>query len=178
MGFPDGVGVVDLLMGLPNRDRRWWATAMAGTLRDEDSRSGMTHPAGYMFKDLPNLERTDSSAEDLLREMDRFGVEKALIPVSFEDEATVEAVRRHPDRLLGSFQVDPTNVMEGVRGLRRAHAEAGVVAATFFPCGCTPPVPIDDRSAYPMYATCVELGLPVFVNAGIPGRGCRPRRRR
>jgi len=169
MGFPDGVGVVDLLMGLPNRDRRWWATAMAGTLRDEDSRSGMTHPAGYMFKDLPDVERTDSSATDLLREMDRFGIEKALIPVSFEDEGTVDAVRSHPDRLLGSYQVDPTNVMDGVRGLRRAREEAGVVAATFFPCGSTPPVPIDDRLAYPLYATCVELGLPVFVNAGIPG---------
>lgn len=170
MVFPAGVGVVDTLMGLPNKDRRWWATAMAGTLRDEDSRSGMTHPAGYMFKDLPDMERSATSADDLVAAMDAFGVDKALIPVSFEDEGTIAAVKQHPDRLLGSFQVDPSQgIVEGVRALRRAHEEAGIVAASFFPCGCTPPVPIDDRAAYPLYAACVELGLPVFVNAGIPG---------
>ncbi|MGR7002885.1 amidohydrolase family protein [Yinghuangia aomiensis] len=170
MVFPAGVGVVDTLMGLPNKDRRWWATAMAGTLRDEDSRSGMTHPAGYMFKDLPDMERSATSADDLVAAMDAFGVDKALIPVSFEDEGTIAAVKQYPDRLLGSFQVDPSQgIVEGVRALRRAHAEAGIVAASFFPCGCTPPVPIDDRAAYPLYAACVELGLPVFVNAGIPG---------
>ncbi|GAA4981159.1 hypothetical protein GCM10023205_57930 [Yinghuangia aomiensis] len=170
MVFPAGVGVVDTLMGLPNKDRRWWATAMAGTLRDEDSRSGMTHPAGYMFKDLPDMERSATSADDLVAAMDAFGVDKALIPVSFEDEGTIAAVKQYPDRLLGSFQVDPSQgIVEGVRALRRAHEEAGIVAASFFPCGCTPPVPIDDRAAYPLYAACVELGLPVFVNAGIPG---------
>ncbi|MGA4544535.1 amidohydrolase family protein [Uniformispora flossi] len=170
MVFPAGVGVVDTLMGLPNKDRRWWATAMAGTLRDEDSRSGMTHPAGYMFKDLPDMERSATSADDLVAAMDAFGVDKALIPVSFADEGTIAAVKQYPDRLLGSFQVDPSQgIVEGVRALRRAHEEAGIVAASFFPCGCTPPVPIDDRAAYPLYAACVELGLPVFVNAGIPG---------
>jgi hypothetical protein len=33
----------------------------------------------------------------------------------------------------------------------------------------SPQVPIDDRRAYPIYATCVELGLPVFVAVGVPG---------
>ncbi|NUP31389.1 MAG: amidohydrolase family protein [Streptomycetaceae bacterium] len=170
MVFPSGVGVVDTLMGLPNKDRRWWATAMAGTLRDEDSRSGMTHPAGYMFKDLPDMERSATSADDLVAAMDAFGVDKALLPVSFEDEGTIAAVKQYPDRLLGSFQVDPSQgIVEGVRALRRAHEEAGIVAASFFPCGCASPVPIDDRAAYPLYAACVELGLPIFVNAGIPG---------
>jgi predicted TIM-barrel fold metal-dependent hydrolase len=168
-GFPRDVGVIDTLMGLPNRDRRWWAKSMAGTLRDEDSRTGMTHPAGYMYKDLPEVERTSDSVGDLLREMDAFGVDKAMIPVSFDDKVTIEAVRRHPDRLLGSFQVDPVNPVDGVRALRGAYEDVGVVAATFFPCGSTPPIPIDDRLAYPLYATCVELGIPVFVNAGIPG---------
>jgi len=30
-------------------------------------------------------------------------------------------------------------------------------------------VPIDDPKMYPIYATCVELGIPIFVCAGIPG---------
>jgi predicted TIM-barrel fold metal-dependent hydrolase len=32
-----------------------------------------------------------------------------------------------------------------------------------------PQVPINDKKMYPFYAKCVELDLPIFVCAGIPG---------
>jgi uncharacterized protein len=38
-----------------------------------------------------------------------------------------------------------------------------------FPAGTFPQVPIDDPKMYPIYATCVELGIPIFVCAGVPG---------
>ena len=47
--------------------------------------------------------------------------------------------------------------------------EHGVIAAQFFPAGKNPPVPINDSRAYPIYAKCVELDIPVFVQAGVPG---------
>ena len=59
--------------------------------------------------------------------------------------------------------------MEAVRSLRRAVDELGVVAASFFPCGCVPQVPINDKRAYPVYACCVDLDIPIFINAGVPG---------
>jgi predicted TIM-barrel fold metal-dependent hydrolase len=37
------------------------------------------------------------------------------------------------------------------------------------PAGVIPAVPIDDRRAYAVYAKCVELDIPVFVNGGVPG---------
>jgi uncharacterized protein len=40
---------------------------------------------------------------------------------------------------------------------------------SLFPSGCNPPVPIDDRRMYPVYTTCVELGLPVLCCVGVPG---------
>ena len=38
-----------------------------------------------------------------------------------------------------------------------------------FPAGLLPQVPINDKKMYPLYAKCVELDIPIFVNAGVPG---------
>jgi predicted TIM-barrel fold metal-dependent hydrolase len=43
----------------------------------------------------------------------------------------------------------------------------GIKAATTFPAGVQ--VPINDKRYYPLYAKCVELDIPIFVCAGIPG---------
>ena len=59
--------------------------------------------------------------------------------------------------------------MDGVRDLERAVREFGAVAATFFPAGKNPQVPINDKKVFPFYAKCVELDIPIFVCAGIPG---------
>ena len=40
---------------------------------------------------------------------------------------------------------------------------------TTFPAGCNPQVPVSDRRYYPMYQTCIDLDLPIMVNAGIAG---------
>ena len=42
-------------------------------------------------------------------------------------------------------------------------------ATSVFPAGTFPQVPIDDPKMYPIYATCVDLGIPIFVCAGVPG---------
>jgi uncharacterized protein len=56
-----------------------------------------------------------------------------------------------------------------VRQLERAVKEVGVVAANAFPAGIFPQVPIDDRRMYPLYAKCIELDIPMCINAGAPG---------
>jgi hypothetical protein len=171
MAMPQGIGVIDTMIGMPSGDRRWWARSMAPMLLDADSQSStFQHAASYMYKDLP---ATADMGEDpvavLIREMDANGVAQALLPVTPDDPVSIRALQQHPDRLLGSFMVDPVRGMETVRALESAVAELGVKAATFFPCGCVPQVPIDDRMAYPVYAKCVELDIPIFVNAGVPG---------
>ena len=40
---------------------------------------------------------------------------------------------------------------------------------TTFPAGCSPQVPVSDRRYYPIYQTCIDLDIPVVVNAGIAG---------
>lgn len=170
MPVPQGVGVIDTMIGMPSGDRRWWARSMAPLLLDAGSKGEFQHAASYMYKELPpEPDMGEDPVAVLLREMDAYGVAQGLLPVTADDAVATRAIRDHPDRLIGSFLVDPVRGMEGVRDLERAVRELGVKAAAFFPCGCVPQVPIDDRMAYPIYAKCVELDIPIFINTGVPG---------
>ncbi len=171
MAMPQGIGVIDTMIGMPSGDRRWWARSMAPMLLDADSQSAtFQHAASYMYKDLPaEPDMGEDPVAVLIREMDANGVAQALLPVTPDDPVSMRALQQHPDRLLGSFMVDPVRGMETVRALESAVHNLGVKAAAFFPCGCVPQVPIDDRMVYPVYAKCVELDIPIFVNAGVPG---------
>lgn len=165
MGFPKGLPVIDTMLDLPRADSDW-SKRYSGLLRDRESREkAFAHPAGYMFKDPVDPSRIVDPIGDTLREMDRFNIERALISVG--DELSVHALAHHPDRFLGQVLVDPNDGMDAVRLLTRAVEEFGAIAASFFPCGCN--VPIDDKRAFPIYAKCVELDIPIFVNAGVPG---------
>jgi uncharacterized protein len=56
-----------------------------------------------------------------------------------------------------------------VRALRREFEDYGIRATSVFPSGTFPQVPIDDPKMYPIYQTCVDLSIPIFVCAGVPG---------
>jgi uncharacterized protein len=168
MGMPTDIGVVDTLIGIPGADRRGWYKSFEPMLHDAGSKE-FEHPAGYMYKQPPKLRRTTESASELLREMDRFGIERGLVAVDPSDEMVLAALREYPDRLSGSLMVDPNRAMDAVRELERAVSELGIIAAQYMPAGVVPPVPINDKKAYPIYAKCVELDIPIFVNGGVPG---------
>jgi predicted TIM-barrel fold metal-dependent hydrolase len=59
--------------------------------------------------------------------------------------------------------------MKGIARLVADYETYGVRAVGVFPAGTFPQVPINDKKMYPLYAKCVELGIPVFCCAGIPG---------
>jgi hypothetical protein len=56
-----------------------------------------------------------------------------------------------------------------VRAIRQEYEEYGIRATSVFPAGTFPQVAIDDPKMYPVYQTCVDLGIPIFVCAGVPG---------
>ena len=59
--------------------------------------------------------------------------------------------------------------MAGINRIVREYETYGIRAVSVFPAGTFPQVPINDKKMYPIYAKCVELGISVWVNAGIPG---------
>jgi predicted TIM-barrel fold metal-dependent hydrolase len=99
--------------------------------------------------------------------MDRHGVAIGLVGLA--GEVTDRALAEHPDRFKASLEIDPNKITGAVRRIRKAHAEYDIKAVTTFPAGCHPQVPVSDRRYYPIYQTCIDLDLPILVNAGIAG---------
>ena len=127
------------------------------------------HPAGYMFKEIPKLDQSDDYLEFIIGKMDQFNIKKAMVGCDPRWTEPSEAWKRHRHRFILDYPVNPNLGMEDVFNLKRLHREHGVGAASVFPCGLNPQVPINDKKMYPLYAACVELGIPIMVNVGVPG---------
>ena len=169
MGMPTDVPIIDTMIGFPSADRREVYKFLAPGLRDAESIEDFKMPAQYMFKDIPaDLDEGVDPVAVTLDNMDRYGVERGLINVGTEvRDDPRRAIREHPDRFVGLVDVDPRDGMDAVRKIRRYHDEYGIVAVSSFPAGCM--TPINAAPYYPIYATCAELGLPIFLTSGVPG---------
>jgi hypothetical protein len=156
MGMPNDVGIIDLMLQVPTADGKKRYDFLRPLLLDQESRDSFDFPAQYMFKDIPDTSSASDYVALTLREMDKYRVERAMIGLSrgHSSAEAERALKQHPDRFFPSF---------------RAHETYGVKAATAFPCGLCPQVPINDKKFYPLYAKCVELDIPVCICAGVPG---------
>ena len=105
--------------------------------------------------------------------MDAAGVDVALLTAwrgprgeMISNEQVAEWVRHHPGRFAGMAAVDLDRPMEAVRELRRRVNE-GFVGLRLLPwLWGAPPT---DRRYYPLYAECVELGVPFCTQVGHTG---------
>lgn len=144
------------------------------------------HPTGRflrdpMFETLLRWRGMDPStlpdvlpAEFTLGALDAAKVDRALVsawwgprgPLLTNDEVAA-LVRAHPDRLAGVASVDLSRPMDAVRELRRCVRELGMVGLRMLPWLWN--LPPDDRRYYPLYAECVELGIPFCTQVGHTG---------
>jgi hypothetical protein len=167
MAGPVGLPVIDTMVGFPHEGSAQYDFIRKQT-KDRESKEDFEFPVEYMFKDVPKGLPTDDPVSLVLQQMDRFGIEKAMIGVG--EESAQLALKTFPDRFVPSGAlVDPNDVMGSVNAIRREYEQFGIRATSVFPAGTFPQVPIDDPKMYPIYATCVELGIPIFVCAGVPG---------
>lgn len=169
MSFPSDVGVIDLMMGIPEGAKKEWYGFLRAGLMDDESKE-MEFPVEYMFKGVPkDVEEGADPVAVVLGEMDHFGIEKAMLGVAFHRGSSARALQEHPDRFFASYEVNPNLGMQGVRDLVKAYETLGVKAASCFPAGLTPQVPINDKRFYPIYAKCIELDIPICLTTGVPG---------
>ena len=167
MPMPNDIPIIDTMIGFPASDFSQYEFIRA-QLRDTESRDGFDFPVEYMFKNVPKeLYGAENPIDITLHEMDRFGVERGLVGVG--GDVSAKALKEHPDRFIAAGSVDPNQGMEGIRNMVRQYEEFGVRSFSAFPAGCNPQVAIDDAKFYPIYAKCVELGVPIFMCAGVPG---------
>jgi uncharacterized protein len=91
------------------------------------------------------------------------GPEGALI----SNDEVAGFVRGAPDLLVGVASVDLARPMDGVRELRRAVKQLGMRALRVLPWLWN--LPPNDRRYYPLYAECIELGIPFCLQVGHTG---------
>ncbi len=120
------------------------------------------------------LPEGDPPIEASLAAMDAAGVDVGLLsawhapegPLITNDEVAAW-VAAHPDRFAGVAAVDLARPMAAVRELRRCVAELGFKGLRVVPWLWE--APPTDRRYYPLYATCVELGVPFLTQVGHTG---------
>ncbi len=120
---------------------------------------------------------TGIAVDDFVAMMDEAGLDKALIPairmMSYQNKTMVwditedevaATVAQHPDRLIGLAGFNPLKKMDSVRQVERAIKELGFKGVYVHTYGFG--IPLDHRLYYPLYAKCVELGVPVSMQVG------------
>lgn len=110
------------------------------------------------------------AAVELVADMDASAVAAGLIPAqnfgvsAVPYDAVAEIASAAPTRLFGLAGINPTDIAAGVEKLEHAVRELGFVGAHSYPhwFGLRP----DDRAYYPFYLKCLELDIPIQVQAG------------
>jgi len=170
MAMPSDIGIIDLMMAIPNDEKSNFYDFIKPLLMDEESRQMFQMPAQYMFKDVPNTGKQDDYLQYTIDKMDEFGIEKAMIGVDEGMYASQnEAVEKYPERFYGSYECNPNNGMEEVRKIRRLKEKYDIKAVTAFPSGLCPQVSLSDKRWYPIFVTCIDLNIPFCPCVGVPG---------
>ena len=111
--------------------------------------------------------------ETTIAALDEAGVSRALICAWYGPEGALISnddvaafVAQAPDRLVGMAGADLRSPMAAVRDLRR-RVDEGFVAFRSLPWLWE--VPPTDRRYYPLFAACVDLGIPFCTQVGHTG---------
>jgi len=143
------------------------------------SRAFLSEP---MFESLRRwshgaLPDADVPLERTVQAMDDAGVQVGLLcawwgprGALITNDDVAACVKRHPDRFVGVASVDLHRPMAAVRELRRAVRQLGLRALRVVPWLWD--LPPDDRRYYPLYAECIELGIPFCLQVGHTGPLC------
>ena len=142
-----------------------------------------------MEKAIGGLPRFET-IEQMIARMDEAGVEKVFITqckmwsyrnhwmyMDTKLEDVLQYTEKYPDRFVGLAGYNPFRIQESLQEIEvtvRKHNFKGVYVHIY---GFD--IPLNDRKMYPLYAKCVELGVPVsaqvgHVLEGMPSEGGRP----
>lgn len=83
------------------------------------------------------------------------------------NDIVADALERYPDRFIGLASVNLMKPMEAVRELRDCVKNRGFKGLRLLPWLWR--LPPNDRRYYPLYAECIELGVPFCLQVGHSG---------
>lgn len=117
----------------------------------------------------------NEAAEDvlarLIADMDQAGVQCGVVGGA-SIATLIKLSAAHPGRFIGLAAISPLDGMRGVREFERLVLEQGIAGLRVSaPYDC---IPASDRRYYPLYAKCVELGVPVRIYTSMTYANDRP----
>ncbi len=139
----------------------------------------LRHSQDPIFDSLRRWTKTEAPTEQLpvsvtIAMMDQADIDRMLISawvaprnVMISNDEVAGFVAEAPDRLVGVGSVDISRPMDAVREIRRCVRELGFRAIRVLPWLWE--VPPTDRRFYPVYAACVEEGVPFCTQIGHTG---------
>ncbi|MBI3092090.1 MAG: amidohydrolase [Candidatus Tectomicrobia bacterium] len=117
------------------------------------------------------------SLDEFVALLDEAGVEKVLIPATkmmsyktkkmlwdISPDEVLAVVQSKPDRFVGMAGFNPYSGMAGVQEVEHAVRTLGFRGVHLHTYGFG--LELDHRKYYPLYAKCVELGVPVVMQVG------------
>ncbi len=115
-----------------------------------------------------------TSLDELVDQMDAAGIAKGVLCSGLMGLDTGDGGRawntaardKFPDRFALSHVVDPRRGMAAVRQVEELARDGHVLIRVL---GLQTRLYYNDATHYPVYAKCIELGLPVGLNVGFPG---------
>jgi len=131
-----------------------WLNRRVGSLRDDHFTPSLTKPG-------------------FLAQIKAAGVSKAVVvgrhtPDQHLPNDQIHDIVLGEDRLIGIGSVDPIvqGAQAAVREAERAIRDLGLAGIDVEPGFGKPPRHADDRAYFPIYETCLALGVPVFIMSG------------
>jgi hypothetical protein len=174
--------VVDLAVSLPPQMARYLKDIFGprvapalGLTAEELYRMKVNLSEDDLRKALTPLMKPMATPLDVfVRQLDEMGVEKAVI-FNLDEETPsglkglpndyyADIVRQYPDKFIGMAGIDPLKGMAAVREIRRSY-DLGLrgIGVRPFMFG----IPPNHAKMYPLYATCVEMDIPIWFHTGI-----------
>lgn len=169
MSMPKDIAIIDLMLAIPGEDNSKFYEWIKPMLMDKESHEMFQMPAQYMFKDIPDTPSQDDYIAYTIAQMDKHGIDRAMIDVGDFSDSHAEALRRHPERFFASYEANANNGMDEVRKIVALHEKFDIKAVTAAPAMICPAVPVNDKKWYPIYAKLVELDIPFCPCMGVPG---------
>lgn len=123
-----------------------------------------------MAFDFPEPEKEARSSEEQaarwVAELDKYGIERINFVTGRDNDELARVVQMYPDRFVGFAYFDIT--MDGAaEELERAVINLGLKGLKLL--APTIPIPINDRSLYPVWEVCERLGIPALIHFGMLG---------
>lgn len=142
-------------------------------IQQPKQRRAENRPAYMMrYNDIFDLNDVSYTAESLLEKLNEAGIHRAVMQAEWasgdyclDNDLVGRLVRENPEKLVGFAAVDIADCYGAVQELKRSVESLGLRGLNLQPFASR--LYANDKKAYPLYAKCLEYGIPVCIHTGI-----------